>query len=202
MLQPSSAAPLGGGPEGPRPAAARRRRSADPSRPPGAPAALTAGVFSAGVCVQVSLQIRAQAVKVKRSGVVSGGGEPCFSHRMTFRLRPRRLDRACLRFELLQPGGVGSGERSRPRTHTSASTRSKSGVYSVTVASKRHFIHSLWLLAVALFSVLLSEHPATLGVLVLGPFMYARGPQLQHWTDMLSTPQDAVKRWHVLGRPS
>lgn len=48
----------------------------------------------------------------------------------------------------------------------------------------------------------LPEHEATLGVLVLGPFMYARGPQLQHWLDMLSTPQDTIKRWHALGRAS
>ncbi|CAF96050.1 unnamed protein product [Tetraodon nigroviridis] len=108
----------------------------------------------AGVCVQVSLQIHTQVVKIKRSCEVTGGRDPCFSHRMTFKLRSRHLDEACLRFELLQPGGVHS------------------------------------------------EPEAILGVLVLGPFMYARGPQLQHWMDMLSTPQDTIKRWHGLGRPS
>ncbi|KAF7668155.1 hypothetical protein LDENG_00027260 [Lucifuga dentata] len=45
-----------------------------------------------------------------------------------------------------------------------------------------------------------SEPPALLGVLVLGPFMYARGPQLQHWMDMISTPQEVVKQRHRLGR--
>ncbi|XP_003978198.1 synaptotagmin-15 [Takifugu rubripes] len=47
-----------------------------------------------------------------------------------------------------------------------------------------------------------SEPPPILGMLVLGPFMYARGPQLQHWMDMVSSPQDAIKRWHGLGRAS
>lgn len=45
-----------------------------------------------------------------------------------------------------------------------------------------------------------SEPPAVLGVLVLGPFMYARGAQLQHWMDMVNTPQEPVKLWHALCR--
>ncbi|KAM3859828.1 synaptotagmin-15-like [Diretmus argenteus] len=45
-----------------------------------------------------------------------------------------------------------------------------------------------------------TEPPAVLGVVVLGPFMYARGPQLQHWMDMVSTPQELVKQWHGLSR--
>lgn len=48
--------------------------------------------------------------------------------------------------------------------------------------------------------VVLPEPPALLGVLVLGPFMYARGQQLQHWMDMVNTPQEAVELWHGLGR--
>ncbi|KAM4624590.1 synaptotagmin-15 [Polymixia lowei] len=45
-----------------------------------------------------------------------------------------------------------------------------------------------------------TKPPALLGVVVLGPFMYARGPQLQHWMDMVNTTQELVKRWHGLGR--
>ncbi|KAM4524032.1 synaptotagmin-15 [Odontesthes bonariensis] len=45
-----------------------------------------------------------------------------------------------------------------------------------------------------------SEPPALLGVLVLGPFMYARGHQLQHWMDMVNTAEKPVKLWHGLGR--
>lgn len=64
-----------------------------------------------GVCVQVSLQIHTQAVKIKRSCVVKGESDPHFSYRMTFKLRPQHLDEACLRFELQQPQDVRSGER-------------------------------------------------------------------------------------------
>nr|XP_057923703.1 synaptotagmin-15 [Doryrhamphus excisus] len=45
-----------------------------------------------------------------------------------------------------------------------------------------------------------SEAWIPLGLLVLGPFMYARGPQLQHWMDMVDTAQQPVKAWHGLGR--
>ncbi|KAM6896973.1 synaptotagmin-15 [Xenentodon cancila] len=45
-----------------------------------------------------------------------------------------------------------------------------------------------------------SEPPTLLGVLVLGPFMYARGPQLQHWMDMVNPAEEPVKLWHGLGR--
>ncbi|CAL8301033.1 unnamed protein product [Lota lota] len=44
------------------------------------------------------------------------------------------------------------------------------------------------------------ECSAVLGVVVLGPFMYARGPQLQHWMDMVNPTQELVKQWHGLGR--
>ncbi|XP_010770654.1 synaptotagmin-15 [Notothenia coriiceps] len=106
----------------------------------------------AGVCVQVSLQIHTQVVKMKRSCVANSKNDPCFDHRTTFKLRSQHLDEACLRFELQQPNPV------------------------------------------------LSEPPALLGVLVLGPFMYAKGPQLQHWMDMVNTPQEPVQLWHKLRR--
>ncbi|KAJ4940385.1 hypothetical protein JOQ06_026688 [Pogonophryne albipinna] len=106
----------------------------------------------AGVCVQVSLQIHTQVVKMKRSCVANSENDPCFDHRTTFKLRSQHLDEACLRFELQQPNPVRS------------------------------------------------EPPALLGVLVLGPFMYAKGPQLQHWMDMVNTPQEPVQLWHKLRR--
>ncbi|KAL3051710.1 hypothetical protein OYC64_001862 [Pagothenia borchgrevinki] len=106
----------------------------------------------AGVCVQVSLQIHTQVVKMKRSCVANSENDPCFDHRTTFKLRSQHLDEACLRFELQQPNPVRS------------------------------------------------EPPALLGVLVLGPFMYAKGPQLQHWMDMVNTPQEPVQLWHRLRR--
>lgn len=64
---------------------------------------------ASGVCVQVSLQIHSQVVKVKNSCVVKGERDPDFSHRMTFKLRSQHLEEACLRLELQQPGESRSG---------------------------------------------------------------------------------------------
>ena len=64
-----------------------------------------------GVCVQVSLQIHTQVVKIKRSFVAKCENDPYFDHRMTFKLRSQHLDEACLRFELQQPNDVRSGEK-------------------------------------------------------------------------------------------
>lgn len=36
------------------------------------------------------------------------------------------------------------------------------------------------------------------GRIVVGPFMFARGEQLQHWQDMLSNPRTPIERWHSL----
>uniref|UniRef100_A0A672H9X0 Synaptotagmin XV n=1 Tax=Salarias fasciatus TaxID=181472 RepID=A0A672H9X0_SALFA len=115
----------------------------------------------AGVCVQASLQIHAQVVKVKRSCVVTGEAELSLNHKMTFKLRPRHLDEACLRLELLQLGQIHSGDPAPPRRRTP---------------------------------------PVQLGECVLGPFMYARGLQLQHWMDMVNTAQEPVTLWHKLSR--
>ncbi|CAB1338131.1 unnamed protein product [Coregonus sp. 'balchen'] len=112
-----------------------------------------------GVCVSESV-LSVYVLSVDRGGrhhavgrvlwtpVVSGGADPGFNHKMTFKLRPSQLDQACLSLEL-----IGSGL-------------------------------------------------TPVGVVVLGPFMYARGPQLQHWTDMVNTPNELVKQWHGLGKPT
>ncbi|KAM4636698.1 synaptotagmin-15-like [Discoglossus pictus] len=36
------------------------------------------------------------------------------------------------------------------------------------------------------------------GRVVVGPFMYTRGRELEHWNEMLNKPKELVKRWHVL----
>lgn len=36
------------------------------------------------------------------------------------------------------------------------------------------------------------------GRVVVGPYMYARGKELEHWTEMLSKPKELVKCWHAL----
>ncbi|KAM5241375.1 synaptotagmin-15 isoform 1-T1 [Hipposideros larvatus] len=37
-----------------------------------------------------------------------------------------------------------------------------------------------------------------LGRVVVGPYMYARGKELEHWNAMLGKPKELVKRWHAL----
>uniref|UniRef100_A0A8C7A0Z0 C2 domain-containing protein n=1 Tax=Nothoprocta perdicaria TaxID=30464 RepID=A0A8C7A0Z0_NOTPE len=37
-----------------------------------------------------------------------------------------------------------------------------------------------------------------LGRVVVGPFMYTRGKELEHWNEMISKPKELVKRWHAL----
>uniref|UniRef100_F6RX20 C2 domain-containing protein n=1 Tax=Callithrix jacchus TaxID=9483 RepID=F6RX20_CALJA len=37
-----------------------------------------------------------------------------------------------------------------------------------------------------------------LGRVVVGPYMYTRGRELEHWDEMLSKPKELVKRWHAL----
>nr|XP_005992468.1 PREDICTED: synaptotagmin-15 [Latimeria chalumnae] len=33
---------------------------------------------------------------------------------------------------------------------------------------------------------------------VIGPYMYARGNELEHWNEMLNKPKELIKKWHVL----
>ncbi|XP_073774790.1 synaptotagmin-15 isoform X2 [Danio rerio] len=44
-----------------------------------------------------------------------------------------------------------------------------------------------------------TEKPVLLAIVVIGPFMYARGRELEHWNDMVSKPQELVRQWHPLG---
>ncbi|XP_036591900.1 synaptotagmin-15-like [Trichosurus vulpecula] len=37
-----------------------------------------------------------------------------------------------------------------------------------------------------------------LGRVVVGPFMYTRGKELEHWNEMINKPKELVKRWHAL----
>ncbi|NXC14079.1 SYT15 protein, partial [Corythaeola cristata] len=42
------------------------------------------------------------------------------------------------------------------------------------------------------------EKTHLLGRVVVGPFMYTRGKELEHWNEMISKPKELVKRWHAL----
>ncbi|XP_075790933.1 synaptotagmin-15 isoform X2 [Pelodiscus sinensis] len=44
------------------------------------------------------------------------------------------------------------------------------------------------------------EKSHLLGRVVVGPFMYTRGKELEHWNEMISKPKELVKRWHALCR--
>ncbi|KAM6156469.1 synaptotagmin-15-like [Erethizon dorsatum] len=41
-----------------------------------------------------------------------------------------------------------------------------------------------------------------LGRVVVGPYMYSCGRELQHWDAMLATPKELVRRWHALCCPT
>ncbi|KAI4873189.1 hypothetical protein NFI96_019324 [Prochilodus magdalenae] len=112
---------------------------------------------TAGVCVQISLQIHTQVVKIKWTSVARGS-EPTFNEKLIFRLHPRQLDAACLSLEPQQPA---TEEPAQPTTSIMA--------------------------------------PMSLGLVVIGPFMYARGRELEHWNEMINKPQELVKQWHGLG---
>uniref|UniRef100_A0A4W3HXS7 Synaptotagmin 15 n=1 Tax=Callorhinchus milii TaxID=7868 RepID=A0A4W3HXS7_CALMI len=40
------------------------------------------------------------------------------------------------------------------------------------------------------------------GRVVVGPFMYTRGKELEHWNQMINKPKELVKEWHVLSQGS
>ena len=37
-----------------------------------------------------------------------------------------------------------------------------------------------------------------IGRTTLGPFMFARGKELQHWNEMLACPKQQISYWHKL----
>lgn len=146
---------------------------------------LTHSTFSPlGVCVQVGLQLHSRVIKRKRSCEVNEGPDPFFNYKTTFKLKLQHLDEACLRFEIQQP------------------KKSHSGQFFMFFMFKTFFTLMCLHIYMCCFFVfvMLLELPYQLGGLVLGPFMYARGPQLQHWMDMVNPAQEPVKLWHGLGR--
>ncbi|XP_057387550.1 synaptotagmin-15 [Balaenoptera acutorostrata] len=44
------------------------------------------------------------------------------------------------------------------------------------------------------------DRSCELGRVVVGPYMYTRGKELEHWNEMLSKPKELVRRWHTLCR--
>ncbi|XP_042315321.1 synaptotagmin-15-like [Sceloporus undulatus] len=46
------------------------------------------------------------------------------------------------------------------------------------------------------------EETYPLGRVVVGPFMYTRGKELEHWNEMINKPKELVKKWHALSLSS
>ncbi|KAJ7324337.1 hypothetical protein JRQ81_017357 [Phrynocephalus forsythii] len=46
------------------------------------------------------------------------------------------------------------------------------------------------------------EETYPLGRVVVGPYMYTRGKELEHWNEMISKPKELVKKWHALSLSS
>ncbi|XP_018081016.1 synaptotagmin-15 isoform X2 [Xenopus laevis] len=53
-------------------------------------------------------------------------------------------------------------------------------------------------LSLAVFQNAQGDKSYLLGRVVVGPYMYTRGRELEHWNEMLNRPKDLVKRWHSL----
>ncbi|XP_008941804.1 PREDICTED: synaptotagmin-15-like, partial [Merops nubicus] len=53
-------------------------------------------------------------------------------------------------------------------------------------------------LSLAVLQSIKGEKTRLLGRVVVGPFMYTRGKELEHWNEMISKPKELVKRWHAL----
>ncbi|KAM6443706.1 synaptotagmin-15-like [Liasis olivaceus] len=51
-------------------------------------------------------------------------------------------------------------------------------------------------------SVLQGDETSSLGCVIVGPFMFTRGKELEHWNEMISKPKELVKRWHALSLSS
>ncbi|XP_009999451.1 PREDICTED: synaptotagmin-15 [Chaetura pelagica] len=53
-------------------------------------------------------------------------------------------------------------------------------------------------LSLSVLQTIKGEKTHLLGRVVVGPFMYTRGKELEHWNEMISKPKELVKRWHAL----
>ncbi|XP_067155918.1 synaptotagmin-15 [Apteryx mantelli] len=53
-------------------------------------------------------------------------------------------------------------------------------------------------LSLSVFQNIEGDKAHLLGRVVVGPFMYTRGKELEHWNEMISKPKELVKRWHAL----
>ncbi|XP_029887058.1 synaptotagmin-15-like isoform X2 [Aquila chrysaetos chrysaetos] len=53
-------------------------------------------------------------------------------------------------------------------------------------------------LSLSVLQSIKGEKTHLLGRVIVGPFMYTRGKELEHWNEMISKPKELVKQWHAL----
>ncbi|NWW43472.1 SYT15 protein, partial [Pedionomus torquatus] len=53
-------------------------------------------------------------------------------------------------------------------------------------------------LSLSVLQIIKGEKTHLLGRVIVGPFMYTRGKELEHWNEMINKPKELVKRWHAL----
>ncbi|XP_007478698.1 synaptotagmin-15 [Monodelphis domestica] len=86
---------------------------------------------------------------------------------------------------------------------TSAVLGSPNPVYNETFSFKAHPEElDTASLSVAVLQNTDGAQSHQLGRVVVGPFMYTRGKELEHWNEMLNKPKELVKRWHSLSPSS
>lgn len=84
---------------------------------------------------------------------------------------------------------------------TSAALGSANPVYSETFSFKADPAElDTASLSLAVLQRADGDRSCELGQVVVGPYMYARGKELEHWNEMLSKPKELVRRWHALCR--
>ncbi|XP_058044764.1 synaptotagmin-15 isoform X3 [Ahaetulla prasina] len=100
----------------------------------------------------------------------------------------------CVRVSLMNHNQLIKSKR------TTAIIGSSNPLYNETFSFK---VDQLELDATSLsLSVLPGDETSSLGCVIVGPFMYTRGKELEHWNEMISKPKELVKRWHTLSLSS
>ncbi|KAL7990304.1 hypothetical protein Chor_013734 [Crotalus horridus] len=100
----------------------------------------------------------------------------------------------CVRVSLMNHNQLIKSKR------TTAIIGSSNPLYNETFSFK---VDQLDLDATSLnLSVLQGDETSSLGCVIVGPFMYTRGKELEHWNEMMSKPKELVKRWHALSLSS
>ncbi|XP_029787933.1 synaptotagmin-15 isoform X1 [Suricata suricatta] len=170
------------------------------------------------VFVKVSLMNHNKFVKCKKTSAVLGSANPVYSETFSFKANPAELDTASLSLTVLQgaegdskavpltaPGCWGHGQRRRirqcgPSERDFCSLPKEIALREAEIRAQDPELASRELGFTCRLCGTICRESHALGRVVVGPYMYARGKQLEHWNEMLSKPKELVKRWHALCR--